>query len=175
MIILGIDPGLRTTGFGVIEADAGRAGYVASGCIRTVGANLPERLRVIFEGVQALIEQHRPDQAAIESVFVQRNVSSALKLGQARGAAICAMAVQGVPVHEYTPAQIKQSVVGLGAADKHQVRHMICALLRLSAAPRLDASDALACAISHLHAGGIRSRLRPGSRARGRVPARVLP
>lgn len=160
MIILGIDPGLRVTGFGVIEADERSAGYVASGCIRAAGTDLPERLRIIFEGVQALVAQHRPDEAAIENVFVQRNVSSALKLGQARGAAICALVTHGVSVHEYTPAQIKQSIVGLGNADKEQVRHMICALLRLGSAPRLDASDALACAMSHLHASRTLRRFR---------------
>lgn len=151
MIILGIDPGLRVTGFGLIESDGRRAGYIASGCIRNTGTELPRRLRIIYEGVQELIERYRPREAAIENVFMQRNASSALKLGQARGAAICAMVVQGLPVHEYTPTQIKQSVVGTGAADKEQVRHMVCALLKLRGAPRLDASDALACALSHLH------------------------
>jgi crossover junction endodeoxyribonuclease RuvC len=151
MIILGIDPGLRVTGFGLIAVDANRADYVASGCIRAAGNDLPQRLRIIFDGVQELVELHRPDEAAIENVFMQRNASSALKLGQARGAAICALVTGGLRVHEYTPAQIKQSVVGSGAADKQQVRHMVCALLRLRGEPRLDASDALACALSHLH------------------------
>lgn len=151
MIILGIDPGLRVTGFGLIAVDGYRADYVASGCIRAAGSDLPQRLRIIFEGVQALIEQHRPDEAAIENVFMQRNAASALKLGQARGAAICALVTSGLGVHEYTPTQIKQSVVGSGAADKQQVRHMVCALLKLRGEPRLDASDALACALSHLN------------------------
>lgn len=174
MIILGIDPGLRVTGFGLIAAEAHRAEYVASGCIRAAGSDLPQRLRIIFEGVQELIERHRPDEAAVENVFMQRNAASALKLGQARGAAICAVVMQGLPVHEYTPAQIKQSVVGGGRADKQQVRHMVCALLRLRGEPRLDASDALACALSHLHISRTLARTAqraaaPASLA-GRVP-----
>lgn len=157
MIIIGIDPGLRVTGFGVIEASGTRTRYLASGCIRTTGSGLPERLRVIYEGVQALVERHRPDEAAIESVFMQRNAASALKLGQARGAAICAMVLCSLPVHEYAPAEIKQAIVGRGAADKGQVRHMVCALLGLGSAPALDASDALACALSHLHVSRTRA------------------
>ncbi len=151
MIILGIDPGLRVTGFGLIAVDGRRTDYVASGCIRAAGSELPQRLRIIFDGVQELIERHRPDEAAVENVFMQRNPASALKLGQARGAAICALVASDLRVYEYTPAQIKQSVVGNGAADKQQVRHMVCALLKLRGEPRMDASDALACALSHLH------------------------
>lgn len=149
--ILGIDPGSRVTGFGVIETGGRKPAYIASGCVRSEDPDLAQRLRTIFEGLRAVIAEHRPDEAVIENVFVKHNVESALKLGQARGAAICAMVVQGLPVHEYTPTQIKQSVVGTGAADKEQVRHMVCALLKLRGAPRLDASDALACALSHLH------------------------
>lgn len=157
MIIIGIDPGLRVTGFGVIEASGSGARYVASGCIRAEGSGLPERLRIIYEGVQSLVELHRPDEAAIENVFMQRNAASALKLGQARGAAICAMVLQSLPVHEYAPAEIKQAIVGRGGADKAQVRHMVCALLRLANPPALDASDALACALSHLHVSRTRA------------------
>lgn len=160
MIIIGIDPGLRVTGFGIIEAGSGiRARYVTSGCIRATGTGLPERLRIIYEGVQALIELHRPDEAAIENVFMQRNAASALKLGQARGAAICAMVLGALPVHEYAPAEIKQAIVGRGGADKAQVRHMVCALLGLGSPPALDASDALACALSHLHVSRTRSAM----------------
>lgn len=169
MIILGIDPGLRVTGFGLIESDGRRTEYVASGCIRNVGTELPQRLRVIYEGVQELIERYRPQEAAIENVFMQRNASSALKLGQARGAAICAMVMQGLPVQEYTPMQIKQSVVGTGAAAKEQVRHMVCALLKLRGVPRLDASDALACALSHLHISRTLARTAPLAASSGRV------
>jgi crossover junction endodeoxyribonuclease RuvC len=157
--ILGIDPGLRITGFGVIEANARKAVYVSSGCIRSEGGDLPQRLRIIFEGVHALIAEHHPDEAAIENVFVQRNASSALKLGQARGAAICALVTGTVPVYEYTPAEIKQSIVGRGGAAKQQVQHMVCALLGLRIAPRLDASDALACALSHFHVRQTRARM----------------
>lgn len=166
MIILGIDPGLNVTGFGLIEVGGNHAAYLASGCIRASGSELAGRLRIIFEGIQELIETHRPDEAAIENVFMHRNASSALKLGQARGAAICAMVTRGLAVHEYTPAQIKQSMVGRGAADKEQVRHMVCALLGLRVPPRLDASDALACALSHLHFSRTHARL---ARAAGAV------
>jgi crossover junction endodeoxyribonuclease RuvC len=157
--ILGIDPGLRVTGFGLIEAGVRKAAYISSGCIRSEGGDLSQRLRVIFEGVQALIREHRPDEAAIENVFVQRNASSALKLGQARGAAICAIVIESVPVYEYTPAQVKQSIAGRGGAAKQQVRHMVCALLGLRSPPRMDASDALACALSHYHVRQTRARL----------------
>jgi crossover junction endodeoxyribonuclease RuvC len=165
--ILGIDPGLRVTGFGLIEASGGKAVYVSSGCIRSEGTDLPRRLGVIFEGVQALIEQHRPHEAAIENVFMQRNASSALKLGQARGAAISALVIESLPVYEYTPAQIKQSLVGRGGAAKQQVRHMVCALLGLRTPPRMDAADALACALSHYHVRQTRARIskKTGTRA----------
>jgi crossover junction endodeoxyribonuclease RuvC len=159
MIILGIDPGLNVTGFGLIEVRGNRAGYVASGCIRASGSELPQRLGIIFSGIRELIELHGPGEAAIENVFMHRNASSALKLGQARGAAISALVTHGLPVHEYTPAQIKQSMVGRGGADKEQVRHMVCALLGLKTPPRLDASDALACALSHLHFSRTRARV----------------
>lgn len=149
--ILGIDPGSRLTGFGIIEVGARRAVYVASGCIRTHEAGLAGRLREIFEGVSEIVAEYRPETVAIESVFVRRNVASALKLGQARGAAICAVATQGLPCHEYSPTQIKQAVVGRGNAAKTQVQHMICSLLALPSMPQADACDALACALCHVH------------------------
>lgn len=166
--ILGIDPGSRVTGFGVIEVSAGgKAVYVASGCIRAEAPGFPQRLHIIFEGVRAVIAQYRPDLASIENVFVQRNARSALKLGQARGAAICALVMHELPVHEYTPAEIKQSIAGRGAATKEQVQHMVCALLSLSSAPQSDAADALACALSHHHAAVMMDRLqRAGAPAR---------
>ena len=149
--ILGIDPGSRVTGFGVIDVEGQRLVYVASGCIRTARGGLAQRLQVIYEGVTELVATYRPEETVIENVFMQHNAAAALKLGQARGAAICALAGGGLPVHEYTPAQIKQAVVGKGNAEKAQVQHMVQALLGLPAAPQADAADALAGAICHGH------------------------
>jgi len=147
--ILGIDPGSRVTGFGVIDVTGSRVVYVASGCVRTADGSLPERLKTIYEGIYEVVGHYRPDEMAIENVFMQRNVASALKLGQARGAAICAVVTQSIDVHEYSATQIKQAVVGRGHADKAQVQHMITALLKLSETPQSDAADALACALCH--------------------------
>jgi len=136
----------------VINTDArGRPGYHASGCIRIPATDLPARLKVIFDGISELVQLHEPDVVAIEKVFMARNADSALKLGQARGAAICAATQHELPVTEYTALQIKQATVGRGHADKDQVTHMVVALLGLSAAPQVDAADALACAICHAH------------------------
>lgn len=148
-LILGIDPGSRKTGFGLIEITGGRANYVTSGVIRVPDTSLAERLKVIFDSVTQLTGQYVPDQLAIEEVFMGKNASSALKLGQARGAAITAAAVAGVPVFEYATRTVKQSVVGQGGADKIQVQHMVKALLRLPATPQEDAADALAVALCH--------------------------
>ncbi len=149
--ILGIDPGSRVTGFGVIKVSGDRISYVASGCIRIEGDALPARLKDIFAGVNDIIAAYPLDEMAIEKVFIQRNVDSALKLGQARGAAISAVVMQSIPVFEYTPAQIKQAIVGKGGAAKHQVQHMVKALLGLPEVPQSDAADALACALCHSH------------------------
>jgi len=149
--ILGIDPGSRLTGFGIIEVESLRVVYVASGCIRTHETGIDGRLREIFEGVSEVLKEYRPEVMAIETVFVRRNVASALKLGQARGAAICAVATHGVPCHEYSPTQIKKAVVGRGNAAKAQVQHMIRSLLSLPSMPQADACDALACALCHTH------------------------
>lgn len=149
--LLGIDPGSRVTGFGVIDMDGSRAVHVASGCIVAERGSLAERLKRICEGVVAVVEGYRPLEAAVEMVFMSRNADSALKLGQARGAAIVALALRGLPVYEFTPAQIKQAIVGRGGADKAQVQHMIRALLCLRAPPAADAADALAVAITHGH------------------------
>ena len=152
--ILGIDPGLRITGFGLIEKTGNHLAYLASGCIRTdVRDSLPGRLGTIYAGLRELLAQHRPDQAAVEMVFVNVNPQSTLLLGQARGAAITALVASGLEVAEYTALQVKQAVVGNGHADKVQVQHMVRRLLSLSAAPRPDAADALACAIAHAHGG----------------------
>jgi len=146
--ILGLDPGSRRTGFGVIECGNFRSTQLAHGCIVAGTGPINERLRLIFEGVQALIERHRPDEIAIERVFLNRNVDSALKLGHARGAALCAVP-QALPVFEYAPRAIKLAVVGFGAAEKTQVAHMIRALLGVEGRITADASDALAVAVCH--------------------------
>lgn len=152
--ILGIDPGLRATGFGVIEKIGSRLSYVASGCIRTDAAvSLPERLGTIHAGVRELVAQYRPDQSVVEIVFVNVNPQSTLLLGQARGAAIAALVAGGVEVSEYTALQVKQAVVGHGKAAKGQVQHMVRRLLALPGAPGPDAADALACALAHAHGG----------------------
>jgi crossover junction endodeoxyribonuclease RuvC len=153
MRILGIDPGLRVTGFGIIDVDGPRLSYVASGVVRTPDADLPERLHVIFEGVREVVALHRPTSAAIEKVFVNVNPQSTLLLGQARGAAICALMTGGILVSEYTALQTKQATVGYGKASKGQVQEMVTRLLRLSGMPTSDAADALACAICHAHTG----------------------
>jgi len=147
--ILGIDPGSRFTGFGIIESDGRSAHYITSGFIRVTGETWAERLGVIFEGVSELVQIHQPHEMSIEKVFMHRNADSALKLGQARGAAICAVITRDVPVHEYTPAEIKQSVVGKGNAAKEQVQHMVKVLLNLPGNPQSDAADALAAALCH--------------------------
>jgi len=147
--ILGIDPGSRFTGFGIIESDGRKAQYITSGFIRVTGETWAERLGVVFEGITELVQTHRPDEMSIERVFMHRNADSALKLGQARGAAICAVITNDVPVHEYSPAEIKQSVVGKGNAAKEQVQHMVRVLLNLPGNPQEDAADALAAALCH--------------------------
>ncbi len=151
--ILGIDPGLRATGFGVIDVDGPRLTYVASGVVRTPDGDLPSRLHVLFEGVREVVALHRPTCAAIEKVFVNVNPQSTLLLGQARGAAICALTTGGIAVSEYTALQTKQATVGHGKAAKVQVQQMVVRLLHLDGVPTSDAADALACAICHAHTG----------------------
>jgi crossover junction endodeoxyribonuclease RuvC len=149
--ILGIDPGLRITGFGLIETDGVRITYVTSGCIRAAGTSLPSRLGIIARDLAHLINEMRPDEVAVEKVFVNVNPNSTLLLGQARGAAIAAAVLAGLPVTEYTAGQVKQAVVGKGRAEKLQVQAMVQRLLLLPGAPASDAADALACAICHAH------------------------
>ena len=158
-LILGIDPGSRITGYGVIDSDGYHADYVTSGCIKTGEQDLPQRLSTIYAGVQELLLEFSPDEVAIESVFVHRNADSALKLGQARGAAICAVVNQSLNICEYTPTEIKQSVVGKGNAHKQQVQHMVQVLLKLSASPQSDAADALAVAVCHANTRNSLSRM----------------
>lgn len=150
-LILGIDPGSVKTGFGIINYVSGRSEYVTSGVIRLPAVALPERLKVIFDSVSELVELHSPQELSIEQVFMAKNAGSALKLGQARGAAIVACASRDMSVAEYSARQIKQSVVGTGAANKAQVQHMVKILLKLSAQPQEDAADALAAALCHAH------------------------
>ncbi len=152
--ILGIDPGLGITGYGVIETQRGELRYVTSGRVRSVeGRPLADRLSAILEGLAQVIESYHPIECAVESVFVNVNPHSTLLLGQARGAAICAAVLARLPVAEYTALQVKQAVVGQGHARKEQVQEMVKRLLKLSGAPGPDAADALACAICHAHGG----------------------
>ncbi|MDO9010209.1 MAG: crossover junction endodeoxyribonuclease RuvC [Gallionella sp.] len=151
--ILGVDPGLRVTGFGVLDKQGQQLHYVASGCIKTPDGELPERLKVILNSLSEVIALHQPDQVAVEKVFVNVNPQSTLLLGQARGAAICAAVLANLPVGEYTALQVKQAVVGNGHAAKEQVQLMVQRLLKLSGTPSPDAADALACAICHAHGG----------------------
>jgi crossover junction endodeoxyribonuclease RuvC len=150
--VLGIDPGSRVTGFGVVQVlRSGKLTYIASGCVRAPTGTAPERLKIIYDGVNEVIAAYRPEVMAIEKVFMARNADSALKLGQARAAALLAGVNQGLPVAEYSALQIKQAIVGRGHAEKDQVKHMVKALLQLSGNPQADAADALGCAICHGH------------------------
>ena len=153
MKILGIDPGLRVTGYGVIEKTGSTLVYVSSGCIKSPAGELPDRLKNILNSVQEVISRFGPDEVAVEKVFVNINPQSTLLLGQARGAAICAAVARDLPVSEYTALQVKQAVVGNGHAKKEQVQEMVKRLLKLPGSPSPDAADALACAICHAHAG----------------------
>ncbi len=169
MLILGIDPGSRITGYGVINAVGARIEYVASGCIRISGDLLAERLRQVYAGVTEVIEHYQPQEMAIEQVFMSKNADSALKLGQARGVAIVAGANQSLPVAEYAARRVKQSVVGNGGADKNQVQHMVAHLLKLPGLPQADAADALAIALCHAHTNaGQVPQARSRSRSSGR-------
>ena len=151
--ILGIDPGLRITGFGVLDKSGQKLAYVTSGCIRTPQGELATRLKTILDGLAEVISDCRPEQIALEKVFVNANPQSTLLLGQARGTAICAGVLHHLPIAEYTAPQVKQAVVGNGHARKEQVQEMVRRLLSLAGVPSPDAADALACAICHAHGG----------------------
>jgi crossover junction endodeoxyribonuclease RuvC len=158
----------------VIEKEGHALRYITSGCVRTGNGDLASRLKTILEGLGEIIRTHRPGETAVEKVFVNVNPQSTLALGQARGAAICALVAAGLPVAEYTALQVKQSVVGAGKAKKDQVQHMVQRLLALPGAPSPDAADALACAICHAHGGKIGGMLgramgRPLRMKRGRL------
>jgi crossover junction endodeoxyribonuclease RuvC len=175
-IILGIDPGSRITGYGVIKQEGRKLTYLGSGCIKAFSGNkedddFSERLQTIFAGVSELILQFNPERFAIEQVFMGVNPGGALKLGQARGAAIVAATNKGLPVAEYSARQIKQSVVGTGAADKSQVQHMVKNILNLPGTPQADAADALAVALCHAHSYEALSKIPAGVKktVRGRL------
>ncbi len=162
--ILGIDPGSRITGYGVIESDGRKSVHIASGCIKLGGGDLPQRLGEIYRAISQVILDYGPTEMAVEEVFVSKNPSSALKLGHARGAAVCAGVMAGLEIAEYTPRRIKQAVVGTGAADKEQVQHMIKLILQLNEKLAADQADALAVAISHAHSNSTLLNIKAGGR-----------
>lgn len=153
--ILGIDPGSRSTGYGIIEITDRKVHYVASGCIKAEQGELPQRLGTIYEGVSQIISEFQPLEFAVESVFMAKNAASALKLGQARGVAIAAAVAQDLPVFEYAARQVKQATVGTGRANKEQVAHMVRVLLNLPGLPKADAADALAIALCHVNTASL--------------------
>ncbi len=161
--ILGIDPGSRLTGFGIIDETATGYKYVASGCLRIKGDNFPERLKQIFAGISDIVEEYQPTEMAIEQVFMHKNADSALKLGQARGAAICAVQLFDIPVFEYAARQVKQAVVGNGSADKLQVQQMVKILLGISGELQIDASDALGISLCHSNFQQTQRRITQGT------------
>lgn len=157
--ILGIDPGSRLTGFGVLDVDGEDAAYVASGIVRSLDGDFPARLKCIYESMTSIMDEYRPQAVAIESVFMARNAGSALKLGHARSAALCATFSFDVEVHEYAPREIKQAIVGKGSASKEQIQHMVVRLLGLPESPVEDAADALAAALCHSHQRRLKRQL----------------
>jgi len=151
MVVLGIDPGSLTTGYGIIQSDGRRHRVLALGCLRTrPGASLPQRLATMHRGLQAVLEQHRPQEAAVEATFYGKNAHSALVMGHARGVCLLALEQAGCRLFEYSPLEVKKAVVGQGRADKRQVAFMVRAVLGLRASPPPDAADALAVALCHL-------------------------
>jgi crossover junction endodeoxyribonuclease RuvC len=156
---MGIDPGSRMTGVGIIDVEGDRSVAVYHGVIEAGKGEFTARLGMIFNGVRELLREYAPDEAAVETVFVAHNAASAIKLGQARGAAVCAVIDGGIPVAEYSPRSIKQAIVGRGAADKVQIQHMVRVLLGMQAQPREDAADALAVALCHHHTQSTLNRM----------------
>ena len=159
--ILGIDPGSQRTGIGIIDVDAaGKVSHVHHAPLVLLGAeDFPQRLRVLLDGLTAIITTWQPDEVAIEKVFMARNPDSALKLGQARGAAISAVVLRDLPVHEYAAKEVKLAVVGRGSAEKNQIQHMVGIMLNLHGKLQADAADALAVAITHAHVRATAKRL----------------
>jgi len=166
--VLGLDPGSQRTGFGIVDCDATGVRHVASGCINVAGEDFLLRLRRIFDAVVQLIDEHQPGEVAIERVFVHKNPDSALKLGQARGAALCAAVGGGASMHEYAPRAIKLAVTGYGAAEKPQVAQMVTTLLGLPKRPAADAADALAVAMCHVQSRQLTVLLAAGGAAGAR-------
>jgi crossover junction endodeoxyribonuclease RuvC len=164
--VLGLDPGSRVTGYGIIHDSANGPKLVTYGCIRTETDSFPARLKQIYDGIYQVAHEYRPDELAIEQVFMHKNADSALKLGQARGAAICGGMAAGLPVYEYAAREVKLALVGKGSAEKSQVQHMVRFLLRLNEALPADASDALGVAMCHIHH---RQTLRRMGLARGKL------
>lgn len=173
MRILGIDPGSRITGYGIVQVCRnGKLAFVAAGCIRVTDTDMGDRVKTIYDGLSEVMQEHKPDMAAIEKVFMAKNADSALKLGQARGVALSAAVNHDLAIEEYTALQIKRAVVGKGNAAKDQVQHMVKILLALSAKPQNDAADALACAICHANQSvGMAALVRA---SRGTVARRVI-
>lgn len=165
--ILGIDPGSRLTGFGVIDFHGSKATYVASGTVKSMDGAFADRLRQIFESIGGIVDEFRPDIVAVESVFMHKNAGSALKLGHARSAALCATFAHGAEIYEYAPREIKKAVVGTGAASKEQVQHMIVSILSLDGVPAPDAADALAAALCHGHQQRVHVQLGTGNAIAG--------
>ena len=161
-LILGIDPGSRITGYGIIEEISNTPKYITSGSIRVRADYFPERLKQIFDGVSEIITEYSPDQLAIEQVFMHKNADSALKLGQARGAAICSALAKDLPVYEYAAREVKQALVGKGNAEKNQVQHMVKILLGLKGEIQVDAGDALGICLCHAHHQQTANRLKQG-------------
>ena len=168
-VLMGIDPGSRHTGYGVIEQIGSRTTVIDFGTISTSGAEMAPRLGEIFAGLRQVMALHRPDEVGIEKVFLARNPDSALKLGQARGAALTAVVQSGVPVFEYSARQVKQAVVGRGGAEKTQVAEMVRHILALDKRPQADAADALAIALCHAHMRVSLARIGAAAVRRGRV------
>jgi crossover junction endodeoxyribonuclease RuvC len=164
--ILGIDPGSLVTGYGVIDSEGQAVKYVACGCVRPAGEAFTDRLKDIYYGIGKIVETYAPDEIAVERAFVHKNADSALKLGQARAAAICGTLVRPVPLHEYTPKEVKLSVVGKGGAGKEQVQHMVKVLLGLKGELQADSADALAVALCHAYGRGLKLKLQRFSGAR---------
>lgn len=151
MRIIGIDPGSRVTGYAIIDTDGHKSQHIESGCIRTLGVDFPQRLGIIFQDISELIATYQPKEMSIEQVFMAKNAGAALKLGQAKGAAICAATHAQLKVSEYAPRLVKQAVVGKGSADKEQVQQMVKIILNLQGKLPLDQSDAIAIALCHAH------------------------